>query len=74
MDISHCEPFTIDTKNPPDLAEELRVAHEEAARLGEMIALIGNSMDESKVRQLQVELRVLRHLAAQLAEELAKSA
>ena len=55
------------------LIDEFRHAEDEAARLAEMIAMLGNAMDESRMRQLKVELRAVRQRAAQLADELERT-
>ena len=62
------------TSETTHLIDELHHAEEEAARLTEMIAMLGNAMDESRMRQLKVELRVARQRAAQLADELERAA
>jgi len=56
-----------------ELKRELRLSHEEAARLVEMIALLGQDLDEGKTLHLRAELAAVRRRAAQLLEELASS-
>jgi len=61
----------MDTRERIELAEELRRANEESARLSEMIALLGDSLVESSLRQLRIELLIINRRAIRLAEELA---
>ena len=55
-----------------ELIAELKLAHEEGARLSEMIALLqtGHAFDESKLRQLRLERVVANKRALRLHEEL----
>ena len=64
---------TADTTDWTLLKTELRLSHEEAARLVEMIALLGQELDEDKTLHLRAELAAVRRRAAQLLEELASS-
>lgn len=61
------------TSETTHLIDEFHHAEEEAARLAEMIAMLGNAMDESRMRQLKIELREARQRAAQLADELERA-
>jgi len=55
-----------------ELVAELKLAHEEGARLSEMIALLqtGHAFDESKLRQLRLERVVINKRALRLHDEL----
>ena len=48
------------------LAEELARACEEGARLSEMIEVLGRRMDETRLRQLRIELFILNKRATRL--------
>jgi len=56
------------------LVSELKLAHDEAARLGEMIVLFENShmMDEPRLHQLRLERIVANKRAMRLHEALRK--
>ena len=56
------------------LVSELKLAHDEAMRLGEMIILFetGHTIDESRLRQLRLERIVANKRAMRLHEALRK--
>ena len=58
----------------PELVDELCLARQEAERLAEMIAVLGGSIDGSKLQQLHAELQSAKRRAAQLADEVARGA
>lgn len=62
----------MDVVKRAELVAELKLAHEEAARLDEMIALLqtGRGTEESRLAQLRLERLVAAKRAYRLHEEL----
>ena len=62
----------MDTIKRNGLVSELRLAHEEAGRLDEMIRMlqVSNALDEPRMRQLQIEKLALNKKAIRLHREL----
>jgi hypothetical protein len=69
----YCEEnASMDTVKRTGLVAELKMAHEEAGRLDEMIRVlqVSRSLDEPRLRQLQIEKLTLNKKAIRLHKEL----
>jgi hypothetical protein len=62
----------MDTLKRSELLAELNFANEEQARLSEMIALLRRDLDESRLRQLRIELLAVKKRAVRLGEDLSQ--
>lgn len=60
----------MDTIKRSGLVAELKLAHEEAARLDEMIQLLASALDEGRMRQLRIEKLIQNRKALRLHHEL----
>jgi len=61
---------SVDTIKRSGLVAELKLAHEEAARLDEMIQLLASALDDGRMRQLRIEKLIQNRKALRLHHEL----